>query len=245
MAAVNDRLRTRRLVKADDNQLLAALSDDEKRRLRARFELVQMARGQVLCRAGESAGYAYFPTSGLASIIALAGNDGAVGIAAVGNDGAIGWPGVERAQSPLYEVVVQVPGAALRIASETLRQEFKRAGLLQDTLLHYAQSFFVQISQSVVCHRFHTVSQRLAHWLLIVRDRSDSDTLRLTQDGIARVLGIPRTGVTAAAVDLKDAGIIWYRHGRIVIVNREGLQRAACDCYRMGQAAARPTAGSA
>lgn len=242
---MNERVRTRRLVKPEDNRLLAALSDDEKRRLLTRLELVQLVRGQLLCEAGEPASYAYFPTSGLTSIIALTGNGGAVGIAAVGNDGAIGWPGAARGQATSHEVVVQVPGAALRIASETLRQEFKRAGLLQDTLLHYTQSFFVQMSQSVVCHRFHTVSQRLAHWLLIVRDRSDSDTLRLTQDGIARVLGIPRTGVTAAAVDLKDAGIIWYRHGRIVIVSRERLQRAACDCYRMGQTTARPTPGIA
>jgi CRP-like cAMP-binding protein len=241
MAAVNKRVRTRRLVKPEDNRLLAALSEDVKRRLLTRLELVQLVRGQVLCEAGEPARYAYFPTSGLASIIALTGNGGAVGIAAVGNDGAIGWPGGPRVQATPHEVVVQVPGAALRILLETLRQEFRRAGLLQDTLLHYTESFFGQVSQSVVCHRFHTVSQRLAHWLLTVRDRSESDTLRLTQNGIARVLGIPRTGVTAAAVDLKDAGMIWYRHGRIVIVNRERLQRAACDCSRMRQNTARPT----
>jgi CRP-like cAMP-binding protein len=212
--------------------VLRALGTEDRKRLAGKLDRVPLTRRQVLYDAGDVARYAYFPVSGLLSILAFTRTGAAVGIASVGNEGAIGWPMILDAQPSPHRVVVEVSGAALRIGSDALREELPRATTLQRALLRYTDALLAQISQSVVCQRFHTVPERLAHWLLSVRDRTGSHILRVTQDGMARVLGIPRTGVTAAAVGLKEAGVIRYRHGRMVIVNHERLERAACECYR-------------
>lgn len=215
-----------------ENRLLAALGAEDRERLAGALQRVQLSSGQLLYEAGAATRHVYFPESGLASILAVTGAGGTVAIATVGNEGVIGWPVVLDAQPPAQKVVVQLSGVAVRISADTLRAEFGRAGTLQQVLLRYTLSLFAQISQSVVCHRFHTVPQRLARWLLLVRGHAPSDTLELTQGDIASVLGIPRTGVTEAAGELKNAGVIWYRHGRVVIVSRERLEREACECHR-------------
>ncbi|MGH9371380.1 MAG: Crp/Fnr family transcriptional regulator [Vicinamibacterales bacterium] len=151
----------------------------------------------------------------------------------------IGWPqSLDRRPSP-HQVVADVSGAALRAGSDIIFAEFERSESLAGVLVRYTPYLIAQVSQSVVCHRFHNVLQRLARWLLLVRDRVRSDTLRMTQEDIARVLGIPRTGITEAAGEPKSAGVIWYRHGRVAIVSRERLEREACECYRMDSSEAR------
>ena len=212
------------------NRLLAALAVEDRHRLAGRCQWVEFARRQVLITAGTAIEDIYFPTAGLASILAMTRAGVTVGIASVGNEGVIGWPNLERQHAPQH-VVVEVSGVALKASADIVSDELRRAGPLQDALLRYMPGLLAQISQSVVCHRFHTVLQRLARWLLLVRERSPSDTLTLTQGDIARVLGISRTGVTEAAGELKSAGVIWYRHGRVVIVSRERLEREACECY--------------
>jgi Crp-like helix-turn-helix domain len=217
---------------ADVNLLLATLRAEERDRLAARMDDVQLSRGQILCKGDDLPRYTYFPTSGLTSILAVTRIGDVVGIAAVGNEGAIGWPWAILGPGLINHVVVEVPGRAHRIRSGTLRAAFKGTSALQNVLLAHTYPVIAQISQAVVCQRFHTVPERLARWLLVVNDYSQSNRLRLTQSGIARVLGIQRTGVTAAASELKNAGVIWYRHGQVVIVNRQRLEREACDCYR-------------
>jgi CRP-like cAMP-binding protein len=210
----------------------------DRERLAAGLERIEFARGQVLCLPGTSVEQVYFPTAGLASILARTGGGGTVAVATIGNEGVIGWPqSLVRRPSP-HQVVAVVSGVALRARSDILCAEFERSESLAGALVRYTPCLLAQISQSVVCHRFHTVLQRLARWLLVVRDRVPSDTLRMTQRDIARVLGVPRTGVTEAAGELKTAGVIWYRHGRIVIVSRKRLEREACECYQ-----ARPSKG--
>jgi hypothetical protein len=162
----------------------------------------------------------------------MTGDGGTVGVATIGNEGVIGWPQSLDWRRHPRQVVGEVSGMALRVRSDIIGGEFERSATLTNVLIQYTPCLIAQISQSVVCHRFHNVLQRLARWLLVVRDRVTSDTLRMTQGDIARVLGIPRTGVTEAAGELKNAGVIWYRHGRIVIVSRKRLEREACECYR-------------
>ncbi len=229
MAGVTSRLRGG---SDSENRLLAALSVRERERLTRHLERVEFGCGQVICPAGASE-HVYFPTTGLASILAITGDGGTVGIATIGNEGVIGWPhNVDSHRYP-HQVVGEVSGMALRVRSDIIGGEFERSAPLANVLIQYTACLIGQISQSVVCHRFHNVLQRLARWLLVVRDRVTSDTLRMTQGDIARVLGIPRTGVTEAAGELKNAGVIWYRHGRIVIVSRKRLEREACECYRI------------
>jgi CRP-like cAMP-binding protein len=127
---------------------------------------------------------------------------------------------------------VHIAGAALRMKAVALRAELRACPSLQPTLLRYAHDVHVQIARGALCHRFHTTPRRLSRWLLDALDRLDCDTLEFTQELLAHVLGVPRTTVSDAAMELQDAGSIWYRHGRIVIKDRQRLKMAACDCYR-------------
>ncbi len=228
---MNHRVPAMPLRSATANLLLAALRAEDRHRLATAMDRVHFSRGEILWDVGEVPHYIYFPTSGLTSILAVARGGDTVGIAAVGNEGAIGWSSVVPGRGAVHQAVVEVPGSAHRIRSDVLHTASGNINALHDVLSAHTQLVIAQISQSVVCQRFHTVPERLARWLLIVSDHAQSKRLRLTQAGIARVLGIHRTGVTEAAAELKAAGVIWYQHGQLVILNRQWLEREACDCY--------------
>ena len=169
----------------------------------------------------------------MCSLLSITPKGEAVEIAMVGNDGVVGIEGVLREAPIPYRVVVQIAVSAQRVPMTRLRTEFNESARVRDLLLQYTHSLLSEIAQSAVCHRFHTASQRFARWLLIARDRVNSDTVELTQEFIAHMLGIPRTGVTMAAGGLQEAGLIRQRHGRIQILDRRGLEAAACECYRI------------
>jgi len=213
------------------NQLLALLPPGEHERLRPHLELVGLSKRTILYNVGDRMPDAYFVLNGIVSLLACTTQGETVEVAVVGSEGIIGLPIVLDADTAQYEVKVLVSGSAWRIRADTLRAEFRRGAALHDLLLLYTNSLLAQVSQSAICHRFHTSSQRLSRWLLTARDRVDSDSLELTQDSLAYVLGIQRTYVSAAALELQDADLIRYRHGKITILNCERLRRAACECY--------------
>lgn len=213
------------------NYLLAALLRPEYERLAPHLEPVHLARGQTLADAGDTLRYAYFPTNGMVSLLSTTEDGQSIEVAMVGCDGVVGVPIILRVGVMPYWSMVQLPADAMRIKASVLRKEFDRGGQLHDLMLRYTHSLLAQISQSAVCNRFHTVEERLCRWLLISRDRVKSDTINLTQEFIAQMLGTARTGVTMAAVPLQDAGLIRYRRGKITILDRQGLERAACECY--------------
>jgi CRP-like cAMP-binding protein len=218
---------------AGTNRLLSLLPKDEYRRLQPQLEGVLLPKGKVLYDMGDVMHHAYFPLSGMVSLLAMTHEGQTVEVAMIGNEGVIGLPIVLHANTAPYRVLVQIPGSACRIRSEEFRHEFQRDAALQEVLLRYTHSLIGQISQSAVCHRFHTVTQRLCRWLLIARDRVDTDDIELTQELIAHMLGIPRTGVSMAATELQDKALIRSRHGKIHIMNRKGLEAAACECYHI------------
>ncbi|HLG56008.1 MAG TPA: Crp/Fnr family transcriptional regulator [Vicinamibacterales bacterium] len=220
---------------ARENRLLASLQPDERLRLASRLEHVVLPKGKVLYEAGDAVRHAYFPTHGLLSLLAITPNAEAIEVAMVGSEGFIGLPIVLHSDTTSYRVVAQLSTAALRMRAEALRAELGRSSSFHKSLLRYAHDVLSETSRSLVCHRFHSPSQRLSRWLLGAGDRLGSDTLDLTHEGLAHVLGIPRTAVTEAAVALQDAGHIWYRHGHIIIKNRPQLRMAACDCYRVNE----------
>ena len=215
------------------NRLLATLPRDELRRLEGQLETVRLPKGKVLYETGDPMRHAYFPLNGMVSLLAATHDGQTVEVAMVGHEGVVGLPIVLRATTAPYRVMVQISCDAVRVRSETLATEFRRCTEFQDALLRYTNSLVGQISQSAVCHRFHSVLQRLSRWLLIAHDRVEGDTIELTQEFIAHMLGIPRTGVNAAAVALGDAGLIRYRHGRITVLNRKRLEAESCECYRI------------
>ena len=215
------------------NRLLAGLPPPDYARLRAVLEPVRLAKGFVLYDAGDSVRYAYFLTGGMVSLLASAGAHEVVQVAMVGNEGVVGIPAFLRVNVMPYRVTVQLPATALRIRASVLSAEVNSCGALTDALLRYLHMLVTQITQSAVCNRYHTIEERLCRWLLLSRDRARADELPLTQETLAHMLGVQRTGVTAAAGSLQRAGLIGYRRGKIRVLDERGLKATACECYRV------------
>jgi len=151
----------------------------------------------------------------------------------VGNEGVVGIALFMGGETTPNRAVVQGGGAALRMKAKSMLDEFKRGGEFQHRLLRYTQALMTQISQTAVCNRLHTVDQRLCRWLLMTRDRTNSDALQMTHEFISNMLGVRREGVSHAAHRLQQQGLISYLRGRIKILNREGLEAAVCECYQV------------
>lgn len=216
-----------------DNRLLAALPRAEYERLMPYFERVHLPRGKVLFEPGDQIRHAHFPMNGVVSLLGMTEDGETVEVAMVGAEGMLGVPIILRTSITLHRSMVHIPADALRIRSEVLKMELNRDGKLQDLLLRFTHAFIAQVSQSAICNRFHTVEARLGRWLLVIYDRVKKETFYLTQEFISHMLGTPRTVVTVAANKLQDAGFIHYRRGKITILDRQGLESAACECYRV------------
>ncbi len=216
-----------------ENRLLAALPAQEYQRLVPHLEGVSFSIKQPIYEAGEPIEYVYFPSQGLISIVTAMEDGSVIEVGLVGKEGMVGIPVFLGGISTCSYAFVQVEGSAMRMKASRLKAEFNRSGQLQNLLLRYTQALFTQVSQSVACNRFHTVEERLARWLLIVRDNLDSDTFLLTQEFISQMLGTRRAGVTVAAGILSHAGIIRYSRGKITILKPEELEATSCECYRV------------
>ena len=173
--------------------------------------------------------------SGVGSLVHTMTNGQAAEVGTIGNEGFVGLPillGDERGPTSVY---VQVPGAGLRMKAEIFREELERSGPLRGIMLRYAHAFFNQVAQSAACAHFHSLEQRCCRWLLMTRDRMPSDHFLLTQEFLAMMLGVRRAGVTVAASALQRAGLIRYDRGRVAILDRQGLEERACECYAVSK----------
>lgn len=216
-----------------DNSLLASLPEDQRQRLLRQCDRVELPKGRVLVDIDNPVDHAYFPIGGLISLLAVTDQDQSLELAMISSGGFVGLPLVLYDITAPYQVVVQIESAAWRIRAARLRAELDRHDAVEQILLQYVHDVQREFTQAVLCHRFHSTSQRLSRWLLAAQDRLHSNVIDVTQESLARALGVPRTAVSAGAVVLQDAGYIRYRHGRIVVTDRERLMRAACDCYRV------------
>jgi CRP-like cAMP-binding protein len=218
---------------AYENCLLAALSKEECLRLSPHLELVHLTPGKILYEPGDKVRYAYFLEGGMVSLLSTTLNGRSVEVGMIGNEGMAGTPIIFGVSQGPYRIMVQLQGKAMRIRGEALRAEFKRGGQLHDLLLCYAHTLLTQIAQSAACNRFHTVEQRLCRWLLVSRDRGQTDTLHVTQEFISHMMGVPRTSVTTIASGLQKKGIIRHTRGKIIILDHRRLETAACECYQL------------
>jgi CRP-like cAMP-binding protein len=213
------------------NRILSALPPAEYERLAHHLEPVSLSRGEILYRPEEPITHVYFPNRGTVSVVSVFADGGSVEVGMVGNEGLFGVSVLlGSVRSPL-EAVVQLPGDALRMRADLLRQEFNKCGALHDVVLQYTQAFIIQIAQAAACNCAHHVEGRLARWLLMCQDRAMSDELALTHEFIAGMLGIRRAGVTEAACALQNAGVMRYKRGHITILDRDALEAASCECY--------------
>jgi len=216
-----------------ENQMLAALPKEEQGRLQALLEPVTLTRSQVLYERDGPLNYAYFPQSSLVSLVSWTEEGAQLEVGLVGNEGMVGLPVLLGSKTALHRAIVQVPDRALRVRADRLRAEFNRGGPLSGLLLGYTHYVLVQTAQSAICNRFHNTEERLCRWLLMARDSLGSKTLPLTQESLSQMLGARRPGVTLTAGLLQSAGLIRYHRGHITITDPEGLESAACECYRI------------
>ena len=214
-----------------DNQILAALTAPERERLFPRLERVPMRLGEVLYEAGARIGHAWFPSNCILSLMSILQNGSSTEIALVGNEGMLGVALFMGGEIALSRAVVQSAGFAFRLDAAALNDEFNRAGTLQRLLLRYTQALLTQMAQTAACNRHHAVDQQLCRWLLLMLDRLPTNEVAMTQDLIAKMLGVRREGVTEAAGNLQRAGLIRYLRGRISVLDRPGLEARVCECY--------------
>jgi CRP-like cAMP-binding protein len=213
------------------NHLLAALSAAERERLYPHLQLVPMPLGKVLYESGDLLRYVYFPTDSIVSLLYVMADGASAEISVVGNEGLIGIALFMGGETTPSRAVVQSAGSAYRLMGQYLKEEFRRNSGMQLLLLRYTQALITQMAQTAVCNRHHSVDQQLCRWLLLSLDRLSSNTLTMTQELIANMLGVRREGVTEAAGKLQELGVIRYARGRITVLDRPRLEQLCCECY--------------
>ncbi len=214
-----------------ENHLLEALPPVDFERIGRKLTLVPLALGQSIYESGSRMNHVYFPADSIVSLLYVMADGAAAEIAVVGNEGMIGVSLFMGGESTPSRAVVQSAGYAFQLSGRVLKEEFKKAGVLQHLLLRYTQSLLTQMAQTAVCNRHHTLDQQLCRWLLLSLDRLSSNELVMTQELIANMLGVRREGVTEAAGRLQKSGVINYRRGRIQVIDRPALEALACECY--------------
>jgi CRP-like cAMP-binding protein len=215
----------------EQNHLLAALPDEEFASLDPWLELISLPRGAILARPGEPLEHAYFPTSGMISVVALMSEGLGAEVATVGNEGMIGLPIFLGAESSPFHLMAQLSGHSLRIPAQRLEQLLLPGSRLTALLRTYSQAFFVQTAQNAACNGIHPISRRAARWLLATHDRAESGSFYLTQEFLAFMLGVARQSVGIAVGELADRGLISYVRGQMRVLDRPGLERTSCECY--------------
>lgn len=217
------------------NRLLALLRSADYNRLQPHLEPVALDYRQSLYRANKPIEAVYFIESGVGSLVNTMTDGRAAEVGTVGNEGVVGLPvvfGDERAPTSVY---IQVPGEGLKLPAKAFLRELSQSSTMQAVFLRYAHAFFNQVAQSAACNHFHTLQQRCCRWLLMTQDRMPGDQFLLTQEFLAMMLGVQRTGVTAAAGALQRAGLITYTRGQVVVLDRRGLKRLSCECYNVSK----------
>ena len=220
------------------NLILAALPGGEYERLSPDMEFVTLPLGERLYHSGDVIEYVYFPADALVSVVTHMQDGASVEAGLIGRDGMVGVPVLLGDAIEFEEAVVQIAGGAMRMRYGAFKEELKTDGSpLLTQLLLYARDLTEQVEQTAACKRRHKVEKRLARWLLMCRDRTESDDLPLTQRFISDTLGTRRAGVSSAAATLREEGFIRYSRGNISILNRQGLEDFACGCYRVREEA--------
>jgi len=217
------------------NRLLGLLSRTDYERLRPHLEYIALKYRQSLYRGNTRIDFVYFIETGVGSLVNTMANGDAAEVGTIGNEGIVGLPLIFQDERSPTAVYVQVPGTSVRMTASKFRSELARSASMRRVMLHYAHAFFNQVAQSAACNQFHSLEQRCCRWLLMTHDRMGSDEFLLTQEFLAMMLGVQRTGVTAAAGSLQRAGLINYVRGIVTIRDRRGLQRRACECYRIAK----------
>jgi CRP-like cAMP-binding protein len=215
------------------NRLLAALPHEILAGLEPHLKHVCLNRGRVVCEVNEPLSHVYFVEEGAVSLVTIFEDGATAEMATVGREGMVGVDTLLGGERALGCYMVPVAGSARAVEVWRFRTALRESPTLRATCEAYAQSFLAHLLQNVACNATHRVEQRCARWLLMCDDQTDDDTVELTQEYLAEMLGVRRSTVTAIACAFQTTGLIRYRRGTITVVDRRGLETASCECYRI------------
>ncbi len=213
------------------NHLIERLPLRDQARLLASCDPVQLVLSDVLCEAGTPTQHVYFPVDSFISLVARVEDHPGIEVGMVGREGMVGSQLVLGVTTSPLRALVQGAGASWRIGVASFKRELAQSTALQHVLDHYVYVLMAQTVASAGCMRFHLIGPRLARWLLMSQDRAHQDTFHVTHEFLALMLGVRRVGVTEAAGELQRRGLITYHRGVLSVLDRAGLEAAACTCY--------------
>jgi len=214
----------------NDNVLLGGLPAADRQRIGANLKPVSQVLGDVLFRPDERISQVYFPQSSIVSLLTELSDGNGMEVGLVGREGFVGVSAI-LGGTETKVATIQAAGIAWKMSAEAVRAEFRTCQPFQSALLRYTHGLMSQISQSVVCNARHPMEGRLARWLLMYQDRLGKNEFEMTHEFMAHMLGVRRPGVSEVAAKLQSLGFIKYTRGHITILDREGLERYACECY--------------
>lgn len=217
-----------------ENRLLSALSARARQRLLAGCEQVELHCAEVVCSSGERMTHVYFPTDGIIALVTTLGDGSRLEVGSVGHEGMLGSSLILGVDTSAQHAEVQRSGAAWRLNASAFQRHLQENVESRRLLNRYVYVVMGQLAQTTACSHYHNVRARLARWLLMTRDRARGNKFLVTQEFLARMLGVRRVGITNAANSLRAEGLIEYRRGAITILNGSALERISCACYREG-----------
>jgi len=215
------------------NRLLRALGRRELDTVMPHLEAVDCPRGQILIDADTSLDHVYFPNRGVISIVAVYPDGGIIEMATIGREGATGFQAVFGAKTSSARLLVQMPGTATRMTRTAFLQSMQELPTFRRLMFAHVHAFLEQVMVSAACNGAHSLKQRLARWLLMMRDRHDEDTLPITQNLLAEMLGVHRPTITKVARSLEREHLIGVARGRVAILDHDGLKKVSCECYQL------------
>lgn len=216
---------------AAENHLIERLPRGDRLHLLAVCQPVQLDLAEVLCEPGAQTRYVYFPVDGFISLLTRGDGQPSLEVGMVGREGMLGAQLALGVPKVSVHALVQGAGLAWRIGHRAFRSELERSAALQRDLNRYIYVLMAQLTTSAACLRFHGIGPRLARWLLMSQDRAHADRFRVTHEFLAYMLGVRRVGITQAAGQLQSRGLITYHRGQVTVLDRTGLEAAACGCY--------------
>ena len=223
----------RDLSKPPRNRLLLALPSSNLKRLMPELERIPCERGQVLLDADSALGHVFFPDSGVVSVVAVYADGSIIEMATIGREGCTAVQAIFGAKSSSVRFLVQIPGSATKMSQAAFTRAMGSMPSFRRLMYAYVQAFLEQVMVSVACNGAHSLKERLARWLLMMRDRDDDDALQITQNLLAEMLGVQRQSITNVAGELERAGLIARGRRKVTILDRQGLVDASCECYRL------------
>jgi CRP-like cAMP-binding protein len=209
------------------------LPEKDRKRVSLAMERIKTEQGDIVFERNKPITYVDFPLVGVISIVVKMEEGGTAEVGTVGNEGMVGLPLLLGAESSPNDAFYQVPGESMRMSAQAFIKEIAGRGPFEHIVRRHAQGFLNQIAQSTACNRLHAVEQRLCRWILMCHDRVGGNTIRLTQDFLAEMLGVRRASVSIVAATLQKAGFMRYRRGIIDVLDRAGLEESSCECYRV------------